>query len=263
MASFSLVESDAVAFLNSLPPDSVQACVTDIAYESLERHRAVGTTTRLSHSKSSSNDWFDTFPNSRLPELFAGLYRTLQPRSYALMFCDDPTNEVMRPAARDAGFWVWGSWVWVKTAKNQPAGRDENSEEGPLLRTGMGYHGLKCTELILVLEKRTKKQVPHAEWDVRVNPKGEGKQLNDKVPEVFFCPRSDGKYPTEKPLALLKSLVSLVASPGNLVVDPFFGSASGGHAALEHDCDFLGSDISEKALLDGRARLLSAGGVEL
>ena len=67
---FDLSAQDAVAWLKNQPAGSVDLVITDPAYESLEKHRAVGTTTRLKHSKSSSNDWFRVFPNERFGELF-------------------------------------------------------------------------------------------------------------------------------------------------------------------------------------------------
>ena len=45
-----------MTWLRSLKAGSVDLLITDPAYESLEKHRAVGTTTRLAHSKASSND---------------------------------------------------------------------------------------------------------------------------------------------------------------------------------------------------------------
>jgi site-specific DNA-methyltransferase (adenine-specific) len=69
--AFQLACADAVAWLRDLPSESVDLVVTDPAYESLEKHRAIGTTTRLKHSKASSNDWFTIFPNNRFPEPFA------------------------------------------------------------------------------------------------------------------------------------------------------------------------------------------------
>ena len=59
-----LRHADAVEWLRELADASVDLIVTDPPYESLEKHRAVGTTTRLKHSKASSNDWFDIFPNN-------------------------------------------------------------------------------------------------------------------------------------------------------------------------------------------------------
>jgi 16S rRNA G966 N2-methylase RsmD len=53
-----LARTDAIEWMRTLPEASVDLVVTDPPYESLEKHRAIGTTTRLKHSKASSNDWF-------------------------------------------------------------------------------------------------------------------------------------------------------------------------------------------------------------
>jgi len=79
---YDLSTTDAVAWLCELPVESVDLVVTDPAYESLEKHRAIGTTTRLKHSKASSNDWFKIFPNDRFGELFQQLYRVLRKDSH-------------------------------------------------------------------------------------------------------------------------------------------------------------------------------------
>ncbi|HET6347406.1 MAG TPA: site-specific DNA-methyltransferase, partial [Myxococcota bacterium] len=77
--SFHLCRGDAVDWLAGLDDASVDLVITDPPYESLEKHRNVGTTTRLSQSKASSNAWFVVFPNARFEALFAHLYRVLKP----------------------------------------------------------------------------------------------------------------------------------------------------------------------------------------
>src|SRR5258708_11489989 len=67
---FQLAKADAVAWLQSLPAGCADLLITDPPYESLEKHRAIGTTTRLKHSKASSNGWVSIFPNVRVPEVF-------------------------------------------------------------------------------------------------------------------------------------------------------------------------------------------------
>ena len=68
-SNFELSQQDAVAFLRTLPTESVDIVVTDPAYESLEKHRAVGTTTRLKVRAGSSKTWFSIFTNARFAEL--------------------------------------------------------------------------------------------------------------------------------------------------------------------------------------------------
>ncbi len=111
---FQLTQGDAVAWLRTLPTASVDLVVTDPPYESLEKHRAVGTTTRLKHSKASSNDWFTIFPNSRFPELFAEIYRVLKRDTHFYLFCDPETMFVAKPLAEAAGFKFWKPLIWDK-----------------------------------------------------------------------------------------------------------------------------------------------------
>jgi DNA modification methylase len=112
--SFQLTQGDAVAWLRTLPAASVDLLITDPPYESLEKHRAIGTTTRLKHSKASSNDWFTIFPNARFPELFTEAYRVLRKDSHFYLFCDPETMFVAKPLAEEAGFKFWKPLIWDK-----------------------------------------------------------------------------------------------------------------------------------------------------
>src|SRR5580698_2939814 len=89
--SFCLSAEDAIAWLGRFGAESLDLVIADPPYESLEKHRAIGTTTRLKHSKASSNDWFAIFPNARFGDLFAEVYRVLKPDSHFYLFCDAET----------------------------------------------------------------------------------------------------------------------------------------------------------------------------
>src|SRR5438874_5869357 len=107
MEPFFLAQSDSVNWLRTLSTGSVDLVVTDPPYESLEKHRAIGTTTRLKHSKSSSNDWFSVFPNARFQELFEETYRVLKGNAHFYLFCDPETMFVAKPIAEAVGFKFW------------------------------------------------------------------------------------------------------------------------------------------------------------
>lgn len=111
---FQVTQGDAVAWLRTLPAASVDLVITDPPYESLEKHRAIGTTTRLKHSKASSNDWFSIFPNERFPDLFAEVYRVLKKDTHFYLFCDPETMFVAKPLAEAAGFKFWKPLIWDK-----------------------------------------------------------------------------------------------------------------------------------------------------
>ena len=113
-ANVELGQLDAVQWLQKLPSDSLDLLVTDPPYESLEKHRAVGTTTRLKVSAGSSNPWFTVFPNARFPELFSEIYRVLKRNSHFYLMCDQETAFIAKPMAENAGFKFWKPLIWDK-----------------------------------------------------------------------------------------------------------------------------------------------------
>jgi site-specific DNA-methyltransferase (adenine-specific) len=223
---FQLTRGDAVAWLRTLPNESIDLVVTDPPYESLEKHRAIGTTTRLKHSKASSNDWFEIFPNARFGELFAEVHRVLRKNTHFYLYCDPETMFVAKPLAEAAGFKFWKQIVWDK------------------VYLGMGYHYRARYECILFFEKGKRK-------------------LNDLgVADIIAHPRIRGGYPAEKPPQVTEILVRQSTQPGELVIDPFMGSGSSGVAAIGLGRSFLGNDLCSEAVDITRQRLLEAGAKE-
>ena len=211
--------ADAVEWLRRLPDESVDLIVTDPPYESLEKHRAVGTTTRLTHSRASSNDWFEVFPNDRFPVLFQQLHRVLRNNRHFYLFCDQETMFVAKPVAEQAGFRFWKPLVWDK------------------VKIGMGYHYRARYEFILFFEKGKRK-------------------LNDLgVPDILRFSRLQKGLPAEKPAEVIQILIQQSTGPGEIVIDPFMGSASTGVAAITVGRAFMGNDLSETAVQVAQERL--------
>lgn len=217
---------DAVQFLRSLDSESVALAVTDPAYESLEKHRKRGTTTRLKKSASSSNNWFSIFPNTRFPEFLEQMYRVLQKNSHFYLICDQETMWVVRGMAETAGFHYWKFVVWHK-----------------LGRIGMGYHYRGAHELVLFFEK------------------GKRRLRDLSIPDVLAIPKVVGGYPTEKPLMLSRVLIEQSSLPGELVIDPFMGSGFVARSALSMGRAFAGCDISPQAVQLVRDRLEGDKGI--
>lgn len=212
---------DAVQWLRSLGTRSVDLVITDPAYESLEKHRKIGTTTRLKRSAGSSNDWFEIFPNARFEEFFVEVWRVLKSNAHFYMWCDAETMFVAKPIAEKCGL------RWRHTIVH-----DKKS-------IGMGYHYRARYEFILFFEKGERK-------------------LNDLgCPDVLECKRIRSGYPTEKPVAINEVLVLQSSEPGELVIDPFMGPGSTGVAALLNGRRFAGNDLSQKSLDWAGPRLLA------
>jgi site-specific DNA-methyltransferase (adenine-specific) len=215
---------DAIEWLRSLQDASVDLVVTDPPYESLEKHRAIGTTTRLKHSKASSNDWFTIFPNARFPELFREVFRVLRKNRHFYLFCDPETAFIVKPMAEQAGFKFWKPLVWDKK------------------KIGMGYHYRSRYEFILFFEK------------------GKRKVSDLGVPDIIEYPRIYNGYPTEKPAGVSEVLVRQSTVEGELVIDPFMGAGSVGVAALKLRRQFAGNDICAEAVEIAHRRLAEHGG---
>ena len=221
--AFDLAQQDAVRWLQSLPSQSVDLLITDPAYESLEKHRAVGTTTRLKHSKSSSNDWFQVFPNTRFAELFQQAFRVLKRDTHLYLFCDAETMFVAKPEAERAGFKFWKPLIWDKRT------------------IGMGYHYRARYELILFFEKGKR----------RLNDLG--------LADIISVPRIRGGYPAEKPPDVSAVLIGQSSNPKEVIADPFMGSGSAGVAALRLGRRFVGNDINPEAVQLANQRLAELG----
>ena len=203
---------DAKQLLQSFEDESVDLIITDPPYESLEKHRKKGTTTRLKESKGSSNPWFEVVPNSYFEDFFSLAYQKLKQNSHLYFFCDQETMFAVKPMAEAAGFTFWKPIVWDKK------------------KIGMGYHYRARYEFILFFEK------------------GKRKLNNLSIPDVLEVPRIINGYPTEKPVELCEILILQSSNEGDLVVDPFMGSGSCGLAAKRTNRHFIGSDTKEDAV---------------
>jgi site-specific DNA-methyltransferase (adenine-specific) len=234
-----VVIADAFQLLASLPPESVDLLVTDPPYESLQLHRARGTTTRL------TTNWFATVPDAKLPELLRLVYRVLRSDRHFYLFCDEVTADVIKQqqnigglrqpnGARRAscGLNYWKEIVWAKT-----------TNDGTRIRGGTGYHYRAANERVLFFEK--------------------GKRaLSDLgVPDVLMAARSGVPGPAVKPGAVIRTLIAQSSAEGELVVDPFCGSGVVGMEARALTRRFLLGDIDLAYLDPSLAALAPEGAV--
>lgn len=280
-----LVEGDCMKLLPLLPRGSIGLTITDPPYESLERHRARGTTTRLKVSKASSNEWYDTFPNSSYGEFFRLLQRAQGANSHCYVFCDSETEHVIlsgqvpyasKPAkpleresllathvvrsryvtALDVGWIAWPTLTWIKTRRTMKK-PDRDALMG--LSVLLSKTPKEIETLGIALWQRL---ADLAEWMLR---KGMGyhwskcterivflekgrKQLNDqKWPDVFFGPRAaKGEHPSKKPDNVVLRLILNSTQPGEWVLDPFAGSGVVGAGALACGRKAILSDVDLK-----------------
>lgn len=66
---------------------------------------------------------------------------------------------------------------------------------------------------------------------------------------------SNPKHPTQKPVAVLKKLITIASNEGDIIFDPFMGVGSTGVAALELGRKFIGYEVSPKYFTAAEKRI--------
>ncbi|WP_240224620.1 DNA-methyltransferase [Rheinheimera hassiensis] len=230
MSFFQIVQGDALAVMSTIEDNSVDLVVSDPAYCSLEKHRSVGTTTRLAQSDASSNEWFPVVSNDYLVDYARECYRIMKPGTHGYILCDQDTGFFLKPELERIGFFFWRVLTWDKES------------------LGMGYHYRCRSEWVLFFEK--------------VERKGKHRQLNDlSVPDIISVKSLRGKqyYPTEKPVQLLELFIGQSTQPGQAVFDGFCGSGSTGEAALNLGRNVILCDLQPSAVHRADSRLMKIG----
>lgn len=93
------------------------------------------------------------------------------------------------------------------------------------------------------------KLMKHEKWDKDFIKKPD-KQMRS-VWAISTPPPSEktfGKHPAQKPMALLERIIRATTNEGDIVLDPFSGSATTGLAAVKHKRQFIGIDREKEFL---------------
>ena len=223
--------------LRELEDSSVDLILSDPPYNTLEKHREVGTTTRLKDSTASSNEWFDTVDFDYLKEVFVECFRVLKKPGHLYVMCDEETSDILKPDLKGIGFEQRKSLIWEKVGKLEkvscPSCGAHVTEQHRPGTPGMSYPWRSCYEMILFFQK------------------GQRRAADDRSQRnVLRLPwiKNASAYPTEKPVDLLERIIAQSSIEGDLVLDPFAGSGSCGEAAFNLRRNFLGFDTGDKAM---------------
>lgn len=78
-----------------------------------------------------------------------------------------------------------------------------------------------------------------------------GKKVHDVITDISpIASKSKERvgYPTQKPIALLERIIKASSNERDMVLDPFYGCATICVAAERHQCQWIGIDISPRAV---------------
>lgn len=228
MGAYELALADAHEWLKGLPDASVDAVITDPPYG----------TTQLA---------FDAL-EVRWAEIWAGIYRVCKPAAVQVMFSAQPFTTDLINSNRNRFRY---ELIWPKTtatgylnAKSRPLRNHENillfSERGATTyNPQMQATSRKAYRVI----RRTQSEHYCDRQKETVAAVLDGTRYPTTVLEHYPSQQAHSTHPTQKPLELLAYLVKTYTNPGDLVIDPFAGSGTTGHACIELGRRFTGCEI--------------------
>lgn len=235
-ARWHVAQGDALDTMRALPDASVDAVVTDPPYCSgsvgeANRARADGQGLRSENLRKLG--WFvgDDMGTAGLVWLLRAVAfeaaRVVKPGGSVCVFCDWRMVPNLAPAIESAGLRFHNLLVWDKTAMGLGVGFRMQHELVLHFGRGVGVYHDKGTSNVLRASR------VHA---------------------------SERQHQTEKPVALLEQIVSVVVPPDGVVVDPFAGSGTTGVAAVLRGRRFVGVERAAEHAATARDRLAYAAG---
>jgi site-specific DNA-methyltransferase (adenine-specific) len=219
IGSATLREGDFLQHVGELSSGSVDVLLTDPPYGADYKS---GRRWASSHRRIEGDESLDSALRLTVSAVRA-LLPALSDSGHVLVFCRWKEEPQLREAlAEIEELELRGSLIWVK---NEPGMGDLKGTFGP------------AHERILHLAR------PSAEMRIRIG-------------DVITAARLVSKHhPTEKPVELLSTLIEALSEPGDLVVDPFAGSASTLRAAVASGRNAWGCELDATYAQAGRQLL--------
>ena len=243
-----ILKGDCVAALERLPEKSVDVVFADPPYNL----QLDGDLHRPDQSKVDAvDDHWDQFESFAAYDAFTRAWllaarRVLKPNG--TIWVIGSYHNIFRVGAKlqDLGFWILNDVIWRKTnpMPNFRGRRFQNAHETLIWASrdqqGKGYtfnyDAMKADKDYL--QKRT-------DWLIPICTGGE--RLKDA--------NGDKVHPTQKPEALLARILMASTKPGDVVLDPFFGSGTTGAVAKRLGRHFVGIEREQSYIDAATARI--------
>ncbi len=244
-----IIKGDCVAALEALPENSVDVIFADPPYNL----QLGGDLHRPDQSKVDAvdNAW-DSFESFQAYDAFTRAWllacrRVLKPAGTIWVIGSYHNIFRVGTVLQDLNFWILNDIVWRKTnpMPNFRGRRFQNAHEtmiwASLDQSAKGY-----TFNYEAMKAANDDVQMRSDWLFPICNGGE--RLKDE----------DGKklHPTQKPEALLARVLMSSSKPGDLVLDPFFGSGTTGAVARRLGRDFVGIE-REQDYIDAATRRIA------
>ncbi len=254
-----IIKGDCVAALNSLPDKSIDVIFADPPYNlQLE-----GTLHRPDQSKVDAvDDEWDQFESFEAYDAFTRAWllaarRVLKPGG--TIWVIGSYHNIFRVGAKmqDLGYWILNDVIWRKTnpMPNFRGRRFQNAHETMIWATkdqkDKGY-----TFNYEAMKAANDDTQMRSDWLFPICTGGE--RLKDD--------NGNKVHPTQKPEALLARILMASTKPGDVVLDPFFGSGTTGAVAKKLGRNFVGCEREQSyidAALERIASVIPLGDAEI
>jgi modification methylase len=256
----SILAGDCIEAMNALPEGSIDLIFADPPYNLQLRgdlHRPDNSRVDAvddAWDRFASFETYDTFTRAWL----AAARRVLKPDGAIWVIGSYHNIFRVGAALQDAGYWILNDVVWRKTnpMPNFRGKRLTNAHE--TLIWASKSEGVKYTFNYEALKALNEGVQMRSDWTLPICTGHE--RLKDA--------NGDKAHPTQKPESLLHRLLVGTTNPGDVVLDPFFGTGTTGAVAKMLGRDFIGiereaayREVAEKRI--ARVRRLEAGALEV
>ena len=242
-----IVEGDCIEALASLPTGSADLVFADPPYNlQLGGELLRPNNTRVDGV---NHDW-DRFDDFATYDRFSRAWlkecrRVLKPDGAIWVIGSYHNIFRLGAALQDLGFWLMNDVVWLKTnpMPNFKGTRFTNAHE------------------TLIWASRSQASKPTFNYDSLKAFNDDLQMRSDWLIPICSGPerlRDDGgrkAHPTQKPEALLRRVIMATTKPGDLVLDPFFGTGTTGAAAKSLGRRYLGIERDPDYVAAARERL--------
>jgi len=245
-----ILKGDCVSALERLPEKSVDAIFADPPYNL----QLGGDLLRPDHSKVDAvDDHWDQFESFAAYDAFTRAWllaarRVLKPNGTIWVIGSYHNIFRVGAAMQDLGYWILNDIVWRKTnpMPNFRGRRFQNAHE-TLIWASRDDKAKGYTFNYESLKAANDDTQMRSDWLFPICTGGE--RLKDE--------NGDKVHPTQKPEALLARVILSSTKPGDVVLDPFFGSGTTGAVAKRLGRHFVGIE-REQAYIDAAQERIDA-----
>ena len=243
-----IIKGDCVAALEALPAGSVDMIFADPPYNL----QLGGDLTRPDQSAVDAvNDHWDQFESFQAYDAFTRAWllacrRVLKPNG--TIWVIGSYHNIFRVGAslQDLGFWLLNDVVWRKTnpMPNFRGRRFQNAHE-TLIWASRDANAKGYTFNYEAMKAANDDVQMRSDWLFPICTGGE--RLKDENGRKV--------HPTQKPEALLARIMMASSKPGDVVLDPFFGTGTTGAVARRLGRHFVGVEREDSYIEAARARI--------